>query len=284
MKTIFTSFLILLMHSAGAQITLSHNIGDVITGTNIHSCSWGNVYWARAFNLSDFGIDTTNPFSLISGKVAINPNWTAWDSKIQFNVYSIDSGFPQTFNTANLIGSSQIVDVWMITNPITEIQFESPIIVPSNVSRILVEVHQLPSLNSSAHLFCSGTAQDNDVSWFKVGMAGCSPFTYMNTIDIDRPDARFYITVTGKLGVLGNVQFSHDNFIIFPNPSVNVVNIQSKEMATYILYDILGQKVLQGHLNAGQNTIEVDFLSSGMYNLDIIANTGTVTRKKISKT
>jgi gliding motility-associated-like protein len=182
-----------------AQIVLSHNVGNDLVGTDIIGCTWGDVYWARTFTLQDFGINPEDEFIINSGSVGIYRD-SGWDTRIIFNIYAIDSGFPVTFSEANLIGSSQEVEVYSSVNTrIVNVGFNNPVTVPAYTERILVEVHQLPSLNSQAIAFCADTAADNDLSWFRGGNIGCQPTDYTNTIDLNRLRSRFYIVVNGQI-------------------------------------------------------------------------------------
>src|SRR5690606_28692970 len=120
-----------------------------------------------------------------------------WDVNVQFNIFAIDSSFPGSFSTTNLIGSSQVFPVPYFSswNPqIFTIDFTNPIVIPQNTEMILVEVHQLSSTASSAVAFAAGTECDDDYSWFQAG-TGCGPFVYTTTEDLGYTDAKFYIKV-----------------------------------------------------------------------------------------
>lgn len=202
MKLLLKIVVLLFALKATAQVTLSHNIGDdVIHANTIYSCTGGNVSWARAFTLQDFGIQPNEDFVINNCRLGINPDWLYWGSHVQVNIYAIDNGFPATFNpAADLIGSSQEVDLWPITPPdYYTLTFNTPVTVPAGTTRILVEGHQPYAVNSLAVVFCSGTAHDNDVSWFKAscGYSGYAVNTYVNTADIGYPNARFYIVANG---------------------------------------------------------------------------------------
>lgn len=162
MKIIISALLLLTSIKAVSQIILSHNVGNTISGTTMYGCSNGNVYWGRTFSLENFGVENGNDFTITLGEVAIMPSNSNWDCSIEFNIYSIDDGFPETFNETNLLGKSQTEQAGINGEPITILNFDTPVIVPHNVRKILVEVHQLES-NSQA-LFCSDTEEDNDIS------------------------------------------------------------------------------------------------------------------------
>ncbi|MDA6068518.1 T9SS type B sorting domain-containing protein [Flavobacterium sp. AC] len=183
-----------------SQTTLTHNIGNAVIQNSMYSCSWGGICWARKFVLSDFGIKSNQNFIINTGEVGLFYS-VNWDTNLQFNIYAIDSNFPSSFSESNLIGSSQIVKLPMSSNntQIITVNFENPIIVPAGTQEILVEVFQLHSTNSEAHAFVAGTAEDNDFSWFRSKKGGCPPYNeYKTTLSLNRPDAKFYITVNGE--------------------------------------------------------------------------------------
>ena len=284
MKSHLKFLLILILgisFSLSAQITLSHNIGNEIVGTDISSCSWGDIYWARAFNLQDFGIEQGNDFIITQGEISVNYESTAWNSKIQFNIYAIDEGFPETFNEQFLLGSSQIEDVWASTGPFYTLAFEEPVTVPANVERILVEVHQLSSSNSESHLFCSGTAEDNDISWFK---SYCTVSSYTDTVELDHPNARFYITVSGNQSVMDVSEFSVNQISVYPNPVKDILYLETNiNLKKYKFFNLYGQVVLEGDLGYSQETLSITGVSKGIYMLELLTDQGEIINKKIIK-
>ena len=198
---------VILPDRLSSQVTLSHNVGDVLVGATIYGCSWGDVYWARTFVLQDFGINPGDEFIINSGSVGIgrSPGWDTW---VMFNIYKIDADFPASFSEADLIGSSQEREVFTQNDPqIVTINFDVPITVPANVNRILVEVHQMGSLNSEAIAFCADTAQDNDLSWFR---SYCTSLSYTNTTDLGF-NSRFYIVVNGQIVPAGLYNMTYDS-------------------------------------------------------------------------
>ena len=182
----------------GSTTRLTHNICDDIIETNIHSCTSSYIYWARTFNLEDFGISTNEEFTISSGQVGINK--TGWLPEIRFNIYKIDNNFPTSFSETDLIGSSQYQQLpWNIdrNSRIIQVDFDTPIVIPADVERILVEVHK-GIVSGDGLAFIAGSSQDNDVSWQRGCVPG-GPFNeYVSTADFGKPDANFYINVTGN--------------------------------------------------------------------------------------
>ncbi|OXA93501.1 T9SS type B sorting domain-containing protein [Flavobacterium hercynium] len=187
----------------GEKVRLSHNICDDVIETDIHSCSSSTIYWARTFTLKDFGISDNEEFTINSGQVAVNK--TGWGANINFNIYKIDDNFPSSFSELDLIGSSQKRQVPPAINrnsEILQVDFNTPIVIPAGTKKILVEV-QKGIEYGEALTFIGGTAQDNDVSWQRncTNLPGQPTFNdeYVPTSAFGKPNANFYINVTGNV-------------------------------------------------------------------------------------
>lgn len=175
-----------------------------------------------------------------------------------------------------------MVDVWTTPGPYYTLNFETPVVIHDNIEKILVEVYQLPSSNSESHLFCSGTAEDNDVSWFKTGMAGCTPQTYKTTEELGYSDARFYITVSGETATAGLIDVSSKSTSIYPNPTTGVISLKSKySLISYEIINSLGQTIAHGDLQS--NNISLSDLETGIYMLYIKTVSGKIIKKRVIK-
>lgn len=197
--------------STGPITRLSHNICDDVIETDIHSCTGGGFYWARDFTLNDFGISNKEEYVITSGQVGINK--ANWGTEVTFNIYKIDNGFPTSFSTADLIGSSQTQSIPYVgsdrNSQVLQVDFKTPIVVPAGVERILVEVFKGSVPNSIGAAFIAGSAQDNGVSWQRgcTNLPGGPTFKddeYVNTAAFGKPDANFYINVTGNVKNISN--------------------------------------------------------------------------------
>ncbi len=60
-------------------------------------------------------------------------------------------------------------------------------------------------------------------------------------------------------------------FEVWPNPSIGIFNIQTKDNTTQMLqvYDIAGKRVYETHLSANQQQINLSHLQKGMYILHV---------------
>lgn len=196
--------------STGPITRLSHNVCDELIRTDMYACYGTTYYWARDFNLKDFGISPNEEYVITSGQVGVNN--TAWGATVSFNIYKIDDNFPTSFSEANLIGSSQIIDIPPAignVSQIIQIDFNTPIVIPAGVEKILIEVQKgsNPVLGGgSTAAFIAGSTQDNGISWFKgcARTAGIANNEYFSTTVFGVPNANFYINVTGNVNNVSN--------------------------------------------------------------------------------
>lgn len=190
---------IALSHTITAQVTLTHNVGEIVPGT-ISSCS--PEFTGRTFTLQDFGVSENEEFIINSAEIAyqikMERELGAW---ITFYVYAIDDNFPTSFSrTANtLLGKSQLVtlETSPTNNGLTPLKtltanFNNPITVPANVKRILVEVEGRLYPNS---LHLASTEGETDSTWLN---GGCSPYQYNTADNYGFSDAHFYLKVFGN--------------------------------------------------------------------------------------
>ena len=256
-----------------SQTTLTHNVGNTLVSNSMYSCSWGGVCWARKFVLNDFGIDTNQNFTITSGEVGLFYG-VNWDTRLQFNIYAVDSNFPSSFTESSLIGSSQVMEIPPIqsSGQIIPFSFINPITIPAATSAILVEVFQLHSNSSEAHAFVAATAEDNDFSWFRSKNVGCPPVLYTTTADLGRPDARFYITVNGTASALAIPTVSTPEIVLFPNPITDEFFIQNIDSNSEIeLFNALGQPMafIKSIRSSNEIAIKPGKINSGLYYLKI---------------
>ena len=196
--------------SQGSITRITHNVCDDLVKTDMYACYGQTFYWARDFNLRDFGISPKEEFTITSGQVAVNG--TAWGATAKFNIYKIDANFPASFSETDLIGSSQVINLPPAIgrdSQIMQIDFITPVKVSAGIERILVEVEKGNNSalgGGSTAAFIAGSTQDNGISWFK----GCnrSPNIgynqYFSTIDDGISNANFHINVTGNVKNVSN--------------------------------------------------------------------------------
>lgn len=186
----------------GANTTLTHNICDDIVQTMQHSCSYSLTYYARDFYLKDFGISTNEELVINSGQIGVS--YDSGGATLQFNIYKIDENFPASFSESDLIGSSQEYDIHYMGEilRIYDIDFDTAVVIPADVTRILVEVRKGVGVGGSGLVHFAGTVQDDGASsWHKGCLAGSS---YVNADDFSYYsswpgiDYNLFINITGK--------------------------------------------------------------------------------------
>ncbi|MDO6598689.1 T9SS type B sorting domain-containing protein [Tenacibaculum sp. 1_MG-2023] len=220
MKKIFLSilFCFLFYFNSNSQITLSHNIGNTPIATDWVSCGDEDEYWARTFTLSDFGISTDEQFIIRSGQIAISNSYDG--ANLSIGIHIIDQNFPDS--SSKFIGGGAVSTPIIGDSPETvQINFNTPVVVPSGVKRILVVAYQYDDIYNPDYkkVLIAGTEQDNDTSWFK----GCRElYTYTPTGDLDTPvpNANFFINVTGEKRSIIN---SQDNAYLSHNIDDNLI-------------------------------------------------------------
>ncbi|WP_282075602.1 T9SS type B sorting domain-containing protein [Maribacter aquivivus] len=199
----------------GPETLLTHNSCDDVFKTRQYACTGGGLKYGRTFNLEDFGISNNEEFVIDKGQVAFS-SVGVWDVRIKFNVYSIDDNFPDSYSETDLIGSSQEISIPYFGSgngndpKIFDIVFGTPIVVPANVDRILVEVFNLPSSGYSGHVFIAGGVQSTDISWLRSEAGGCTPF--QEYIAVTTPDVNYFINVSGNTNhITNNFEMSISN-------------------------------------------------------------------------
>mgnify|MGYP000539566647 CR=1 FL=1 len=73
------------------------------------------------------------------------------------------------------------------------------------------------------------------------------------------------------------------SFEMYPNPTTNYLNLNLIDKANVVMYNINGQKVLSKTLNKGNNHIEFNSISTGLYMVKVYLENKTVTKKLIVK-
>lgn len=83
-------------------------------------------------------------------------------------------------------------------------------------------------------------------------------------------------------GVLSTSDFSGQQFKVYPNPVVDVLNIQSNEAVSKIaVYNVLGQNVYANTPNAISPTVDMSAYKSGIYFVEVTIGNATKTVKVV---
>lgn len=267
-------FCFLFYFNGNSQITLTNNIGDDVKFKNMFSCEQ-TEWWAREFILSDFEISENQEFIIKSGKIAINYSYSG--ASFQFNIFEIDENFPNSFDESKLIGSSQIENLpsaYGLTPTFVSMQFDTPVIVPSNVKKILIEVKKTvtPSNPAVALATIAGTDEDKGFSWYKGCLNIGNGTGYQATTNfrgtLKRPEARFYITVNGEAKTILPFEITNDNNC---ENKINNFSLTNQAEIKSVVWNF--DDPSSGANNTSTNIdVSHQFTNSGIYNV-----TATVT-------
>lgn len=90
----------------------------------------------------------------------------------------------------------------------------------------------------------------------------------------------FQLTVNPFLGVAENTK---NNFVLYPNPATNVLNVKGDFDAneSVVVYNMLGQAVLKKAISTNDESIDISSLSEGVYN--VYFNTAKASYKFVKK-
>lgn len=93
----------------------------------------------------------------------------------------------------------------------------------------------------------------------------------------------FSLALNNALGVSN---YTSEQFIMYPNPATSTVNLQfpnNFEKGNILLYNNLGQQVLNAEIQNSNSSFSVENLNSGIYLYKIISGNGSQTGKLIKK-
>lgn len=131
---------------------------------------------------------------------------------------------------------------------------------------------------------------DGGSSWYKTEIFDDN-FTGINSFNCTSADTCYavgcdeiYKTVNGggidTTTTLININEKFKlNF--YPNPTSNIVSVESNEVGAYSIYNLSGNLVQSGDLLIGKNDLLVSNLPSGLYSISIVTKTGSTLYKII---
>ena len=95
------------------------------------------------------------------------------------------------------------------------------------------------------------------------------------TLSSDDSESDFFVAKFGTADcTLGLEDHDHSQLRIYPNPTQEMVYINLEEPFGYVVYNMLGMRVLEGQKANGDLGIDVKGLSSGQYLLQVIKDDG----------
>jgi hypothetical protein len=96
-----------------------------------------------------------------------------------------------------------------------------------------------------------------------------------NTLSSDDSESDFFVAKFGTSNcTLGLEDNDRSQLRIYPNPTQEMVNINLEEPFGYVVYNMLGMRVLEGQKANGDLGIDVKGFISGQYLLQVIKDDG----------
>ena len=91
---------------------------------------------------------------------------------------------------------------------------------------------------------------------------------------------------TEFIAALNNLDFNSGNFLLYPNPATDLVqissNINSSNIESIVIFDVLGKVVKKVEaVNSNQTNINVSELSSGVYMVEVATDNKVKQVKKL---
>lgn len=116
---------------------------------------------------------------------------------------------------------------------------------------------------------------------------GLTQFTIVDTLlrDADLLQQRYQSILNCRANqVVGIEEAQALQLSVYPNPSSNLVNVQcEKTINTIRLTDILGNELINRHVNSTNTQVDVSSFAKGVYLLQLSAGKQTATRKVVVK-
>ena len=227
-----------------------------------------------------------------------------WQLFGMFNEYKKDLTENGGILTSSHEGSdgtllSELIDnneMTMYSRNISNVQFdegfwfkyESP-------SQVAVESYTLTSANSTPNNDPKNwklQGSNDDANWADIDVRSDIVFSNRcerKVFEVSNPEMfkyyRLYITARGSSSARGfqlaewelfdaggsNIISSHNSFVIYPNPAVDFVNIETPEHACIYIYDANGVGILIQNIPQGNTKIDISAYKQGVYIIKIVS-------------
>jgi hypothetical protein len=124
----------------------------------------------------------------------------------------------------------------------------------------------------------------NDYPVTVSGSLACEPLNAVFVYSEDNFNNDTCLLIFGATSGISNASQIVDKFSIFPNPSINQVNIQtnlSQIGTSYLVYDHTGKLILTGKLVSERTTVDMSSLQNGIYTIQFNFNSGVINKRFI---
>ncbi len=126
-----------------------------------------------------------------------------------------------------------------------------------------------------------GTPFTNNNGDFATSLGGVDFYSISSNNEFYLDDFNYINGILELEQLLGIDSNSKTKFILFPNPSIDIIHIQTDEVIRNIsIYNVVGYKVLT---TSEVNTIDVTLLSNGVYFVVVETDKGKSTQKLIKE-
>ncbi len=102
--------------------------------------------------------------------------------------------------------------------------------------------------------------------------------------DYNQPITTNTYSTTVVIPLSTDTQKPDNMLIIFPNPAIESLSVNSLESVTFSLFDLSGKLLKSGDLKQGRNSIDISKLSNGLYILESLSSSGIQSSQKFFKT
>ena len=277
------AFVVAAVAGANAQTVLSQTGGVVPTKGTVACSSSDNSTTPPTFiKMSDnaYFRAYTMASNMDIGAVRIGVGSAQGNFPLSVTLYKSTGAFPGSFGSGLTQLATTTVTITSADDlKLVDAAFTTPVSVASG-DIIVAKVHHNEGVDNDGLRFYMGVAPTETADGYmhSVGCGMTTP-TVMTTIS---PDARIIIDIVEHDPASTN-DFFNSNFAIYPNPTVDVLNIESKNglVANEIKVTDLSGKVVKVQKDAA--SVNVSDLATGTYIIDITTNEGRATSKFIKK-
>ena len=281
------AFVVAAIAGADAQIVVLSQTGGVVPHATEGSLSCGNSSTSQISENSYFRAYTI-PATIISiDGVKVGIRNVTGSIPLEVNLYRSTGAFPASYPAGLTLVASGSAS---ITSADTQSMFDVNFSTPVSVSSGEILVVQVKNIAATAPNNTYGVGVAPSETQPAYILAPTCGLTAMETItkvaadnNLSNVNPRVIIDLIGNEDPASTNDFFNTNFAIYPNPTVDVLNIESKNglVANEIKLTDLSGKVVK--VQKGATAVNVSDLASGTYIIDVTTNEGRATSKFIKK-